>query len=114
MEVHGSGCQHRVDRIAGAPLQPIALQAVFALQVSDAGPDVSASLAALFRLCSIVFWHLRRECQRLRDFDVIRWSGSIWKQFVICHCSLNYRCCRFLLCAERQPRSREGVSKGKP
>src|ERR1700757_3613311 len=37
LEIHGGSSQNRIDRISGNTLQPIALQAVFILQMSDAG-----------------------------------------------------------------------------
>ena len=43
LEVHRGGCQDRVDRISGSTLQPIALQPVFALQMSDAWFDCGSA-----------------------------------------------------------------------
>jgi len=42
MEVHRRGTQDGIERIAGNTLQPIALQPVFRLQMSDAGLDRGA------------------------------------------------------------------------
>ena len=43
MEVHGCGCQHGVERVAANALQPIPFEAVFVLQMSDAGLDSGAA-----------------------------------------------------------------------
>ena len=47
LEVHPGGGQDGINRVTGNPLQPVALQPVFVLQVSDAGFDGSSVLHPL-------------------------------------------------------------------